>query len=160
MRVIDAPIIDYVFQPIADQLATFCDCFRLALIFANLAAITLLCDFLNITGWRFDRVAMGLDAAAIMLVVTVMFGYRHLIHLLAKVNRPGFSNPGRYTLLSTRLFADILTVKNAIDLILGFDDTFYRLFSIGFWGVSIYFSSCSKRPPLERSWRLVRTIAI
>src|ERR1700760_3937594 len=97
MRVLDAPIIDYVFQPVSDWLARWITCFRIAIFLTDGAILVFLYQMASLYRavarynlWRQTGVTYAIPLFT--MVVIILIGMRILFAYLERCSRGGRFN--------------------------------------------------------------------
>jgi hypothetical protein len=142
MQIIDAAIIDRVFQPIVDW--TGWSCFRLGRFFIDGAAVML--AFNTVHDMMNDWAIAPLYAIILVATGAMLIVYRSWIALLERQHRTGTMNIGRQTMMLVRLISIILFIFNTTEFLQA-GHRFWIAIGYGSWMISLYFSSCCNRPP-------------
>ncbi len=148
---IDAVLLDRVFQPCADRVAEWTNCFGLAR-----GALVLACEAQALTlFWDAVHDASGVDLALCAMIGALTFyGARQAWNLIKRVerqSRSGGMNVRRVTLRHQRL--TWLGVSTCCAAILSIDADIRSAATIlacAAWVALIYFVSCTPRPPALR----------
>jgi hypothetical protein len=166
MRVIDAPVLDYVFQPLADRLGAFgVTPFQVARFFIDGAAVTLLGGDLmcGVTMHQAeDDWVWAISFSGIMMLMTIamIIMYRWFVFQVERRAKPGMMNAGRVMLLPARLIGMMFFFTHLRDVIIEPSWAHaFNLIGFGWWMIGCYFASCSQRPPkfqLKWWWGLAR----
>jgi hypothetical protein len=159
MWVVDAPLLDYVFQPIVNRsLRHPADVARSVSIGAAVNAI--LGTVLGTTLWwpNFNLLMIGLAAIAIQSVALVTC--LRLFKFTRAVIRPGFANPLRVATMPARLgILVILGIVVAFMLmtVIRWDVTILLVLGHVLWISSFYFISCELPPAQPQMLRALNT---
>lgn len=161
--VIDAPVIDYVFQPVADRLeAASVTQFQTARFFLDGAALfmviaLLLWSFEAHARWGTDLpwIGVGLMLMGVIFMTVIQ---RWFIGRVERLNKPGMMSAGRVVMFPARMIALSLLFTHGLDINL--DPSWSHIvdfIAYIWWCLSCYFASCSQRPPKfqfsrKRSW--------
>lgn len=141
MRRIDDFMIDRVFQPIADRLEVWTNCYALA---AFLATGSIVCYLVVFFLPPFDPV---LRCVLVLLCLCAFSNLRHC-HDLERRLATNTVPPDRVTYWHWRLLALALVAENTMFAFMP-STTGAKIYSVSWcaWTCSLYFCACQRRPP-------------
>lgn len=157
---LDAPLIDKVFQPMADRLGDHGYTFITAARF--LLDTSCLTQLASTVAWVMDgrRANISwpllLTASAVVgaATIAVVVCGRFYLDLLSGL-RTGSANPARVQLAFARMYALAMTAMHSVETFID-PNQLHFLDVVGYLALagSLYFASCERRPPRRKSARV------
>ena len=159
--IVDAPILDGVFQPVADRLALVGHSnFNVARFFTDGATVLLvgtvlfMVNDLHVHGMSWGKSFSSVGMLFPLVVMMMAYSRLQIAHL-ERMTKPGMMNIGRRTMMPSRVVGLFLLIDHM--WILCRDSSWVAMFDFagyGCWMISCYFASCTSRPPTAQrsSW--------